>query len=148
MRNLIVLTIAVAALFAAFPVVAGEIHWQEQPSYDDILKKAKSGDKYVLIDFYTVWCSPCKQMDKETYTDARVVAFLNDMIAVKYDSEKDAGIDVTKQYRVNFWPTTVLLGPDGNEVGRYVGYLDAGDFMQVMGDYRKGVGTIAYYKRS
>jgi thioredoxin-related protein/lipopolysaccharide biosynthesis regulator YciM len=146
MRSLIGFTITVAVLFAAFPVMADDVQWLEQPSLDDVLKKAKSENKYVLIDFYTLWCSPCKQMDKETYTDAKVVAFLNEAVPVKYDSEKDVGIEVTKKYRVNFWPTTVLLGPDGNEVGRYVGYLDAGGFIQVMGDYRKGIGTIAYYE--
>ncbi len=147
MRNLIVLTIAVASLFAAFPVAAGEVHWQEQPSFDDVLKKAKSGDKYVFIDFYTVWCSPCKMMDNETYVDGDVVAFLSDMITVKYDSEKDVGIDVSKKFRINNWPTSVLLGPDGKEVGRRIGFLGPEDFLQLMGDYKKGIGTIAYYEK-
>jgi thioredoxin-related protein len=147
MRSQIGLLIAVVALFAAAPVLAGDTQWLEQPSYDDLLKKAKTQDKYVLVDFYTVWCSPCKRMDKETYTDADVVAFLQGMIPVKYDSEKGAGIGVSKEFRVNSWPTTVLIGPDGKEIGRHIGYLDAKDFLQLMGDYRKGIGTIAYYEK-
>jgi tetratricopeptide (TPR) repeat protein len=147
MRSLIGLMMVVAVLFAAFPVVAGDVHWQEQPSYDDLLKKAQSENKYVFIDFYTVWCSPCKRMDKETYTDAEVVTFLNELIPVKYDSEKGVGIEVSKKYRVNNWPNSVLLGPDGKEIGRHIGFLDAGDFLQMMGDYKKGIGTIAYYEK-
>jgi tetratricopeptide (TPR) repeat protein len=69
------------------------------------------------------------------------------MIAVKYDSEKEPGIDVSRKLRVNSWPTHILLDPDGKEVGRYVGLLNAEDFLTVMGEYKEGKGTIAYYEQ-
>ena len=147
MRSLIGLMMAVALVLAGVPAAAGDFKWYEQPSFDEVLEKAGTQDKYVLIDFYTVWCGPCKKMDEETYSASEVVTFLNGLIPVKYDSEKGVGIEVSKKFRVNAWPTTVLLGPDGKEIGRHIGYLDAEDFLQLMGDFRKGIGTIAYYEK-
>jgi outer membrane protein assembly factor BamD (BamD/ComL family) len=145
MRNLIG-AVAVVAVILTAQTGLTDVKWIEQRAYDGILKRAKSENKYIMIDFYTVWCGPCKQLDKDTYTDAKVAAFLNDMIPVKYDSEQGAGIGVSKKYRVNTWPTMMLIGPDGKEIGRHIGFLDAKDFLQVMSDYKRGIGTIAYYE--
>lgn len=138
--------VGLAMLAIGIPALAG-VDWIEHPAYEDVLEKAKTENKYVLIDFYTVWCGPCKRMDRGTYLDANVGDFLGEMIPVKYDSEKGPGIDVSKQFRISNWPTQVLLDASGNEVGRYVGYLDAADFVTIMGDFKEGKGTIAYYEK-
>lgn len=144
--GLIMLTVGLAALMTALPSLA-EVKWAGE-SFDDILKRAKSEDKHVLLDFYTVWCSPCKKMDKETYKDPKASAFINGMIAAKYDSEKGAGIKLSQKYRVSAWPTTILLGPDGEEVDRYLGYLGPEEIVKVMKDSMKGVGTVTYYRKN
>jgi tetratricopeptide (TPR) repeat protein len=124
--------------------VGAEVEWAEM-SYEDAIKTAKSQNKYVLIDFYTTWCGPCKQMDKDTYADPTVAAFLGEMIPVKWDSEKGEGIEVTKKYRVSSWPTTLLIGPDGEEIDRHIGYLNAADFLETMKNYKNGLYTVDYY---
>jgi thiol-disulfide isomerase/thioredoxin/Flp pilus assembly protein TadD len=146
MRSVIGLLVAAALVLPALPAAAGDLRWHEQPSFDDVLEKARSQEKHVIIDFFTVWCGPCKMMDKQTYSDPEVVAFMNGVIPVKYDSEEGVGIDVSKKFRVNSWPTTVLLGPDGEEIGRHIGYLGAEDFLRKMRDFQNGIGTIAYHE--
>ncbi len=132
------------ALFA--PPVFAEVAWSED-SFETILEKARAENKYVLIDFYTTWCGPCKKMDKETYTASGVQEFLSEMIAVKIDCEKGEGIEVGKKFRVHTWPSTALLGPDGEEIDRAVGFLDADHFLKVMNNYKNGIETVAYYEK-
>jgi len=143
---------AAAALLAAgfltvslAPSFAGEVDWA-QPPFDNILKLAKSQNKHVFIDFYATWCGPCKRLDKVTYQDANVVEYLNGIVAVKYDAEKDEGEVLAKKFSIKAYPTLVLLGPDGKEVDRHIGYLDAEPFLEVFEGYQNGIGTVAYYE--
>lgn len=132
----------VALLATAF---ASEVDWA-QPPYEDILKKAKQENKYVFIDFYTTWCGPCKQLEKVTYQDEKVIGYLNGIVPVKFDAEKGEGEVLAKRYRIKAYPTLVLVGPAGEEVDRHVGYLDPEGFLEVIGGYQKGIGTVAFYQ--
>jgi thioredoxin-like negative regulator of GroEL len=143
-----------AALIAALSIVllapmalaGGDgVAWSDA-SWEKILEQAKSENKYIMIDFYTTWCSPCKKMDKVTFTDAEVMKFLGANIAVKYDCDKGFGDKIADDYQVVFYPTTVVVGPDGQEVDRYLGYLGPEEYMEVIGGYTKGIGTVGWYK--
>jgi len=58
-------------------------------SIDDLEKIAAKGDKKVMIDMYTSWCGWCKVMDKKTFTDPDVIAYLNDNFhVVKFNAEQ------------------------------------------------------------
>ena len=48
--------------------------------------------KPILVDVYTSWCGWCKVMDKQTYNNEKVAAYINEKYyAVKFDAEsKDA----------------------------------------------------------
>jgi tetratricopeptide (TPR) repeat protein len=124
---------------------ADEVDWT-QPPFKNILKTAKQENKHVFIDFYTTWCGPCKMLDKVTYQDSKVVEYLNSIVAVKYDAEKNEGEELAKKFRVKAYPTLVLLGPDGKEVDRHIGYLDADGFMKTIKGYQDGIGTVTYYE--
>ena len=133
-----------AALSAAIPAAA-QVRWADT-SYKEVLAKAKAENKNVFIDFYAVWCGPCKQLEKVTYADPKVIEFLNGMIPAKWDAEKGEGIELAKDFRIGAYPTLVLLAPDGKEIDRFLGYLEPADFVRVFTDYRNGVGTVAYYE--
>ena len=136
--------LCLAIILGAVPALA-EVEWSTA-AYDEIIGEAKTSGKYVFIDFYTVWCGPCKKMDKETYVDAGVVEFLGEMIPVKYDAEKGAGIELAKKYNVYAYPTVILVDSSGEEIDRYLGYLGAEDFLKVMTDYKNGIGTVTYFE--
>jgi len=142
----ILAALCLAVVLSASPASSSEIAWSED-SFETILKKAKAENKHVLIDFYTTWCGPCKKMDKETYTAAGVQEFLGDMIAVKLDCEKGEGIEVSKEFGVHFYPSTALLAPDGKEIDRVVGFVDAEEFLTIMNNYMNGIETVAWYEK-
>lgn len=131
---------------AAFSLIAtgadAAVNWSKE-SYDQMLARAKQENKYIFIDFFTTWCGPCKRMDEKTFTDAKVQDLLNSMIAADWDAEKDPWIDLAKKYRVSAYPTLIVIGPDGKEVDRHLGYLDPAEFIQTIDGYRNGIGTVA-----
>jgi thiol-disulfide isomerase/thioredoxin len=89
------------------------------------------GKKIIVLNFFATWCGPCRAempelnryfnehkaesflllgVDAEEKRD-RVDAFLNDL-KVDFPAGIDAG-SIQKQYGVNAFPTTVLIGVDG-----------------------------------
>lgn len=60
-----------------------------------------NGKKY-LVDVYTDWCGWCKVMDKKTFTDPDVQAYLNEHFnIVKFDAEQKESI--TLNGRIYEW---------------------------------------------
>jgi thiol-disulfide isomerase/thioredoxin len=95
------------------------------------------GKKFVLVDFYTVWCGPCKKLDETTWKDQGVRDWLaKEAVSLKVDAEKNEAL--AEKYRVNVYPTVLLLRPDGTEIDRLVGYRDAKTFLSDAGEALAG----------
>src|SRR5205814_139146 len=78
---------------------------------------AKAEGKLVFIDFYTTWCEPCKRLDQLTWTDAGVGQLVGDQaVPLKLDAEKER--DLSARYKINLYPTLLVVRPDGKEVAR------------------------------
>lgn len=132
-------SILCASLAIAFfaTTAAAEVRWSDEP-YARMLERAKQENKYVFIDFYATWCGPCKKLDAEVYPDPAAEKLLNAMVSAKFDAEKDPWKPVADEFRVSAYPTLIVLAPDGKEMGRYVGYLPAPEFVEVIGGYAAG----------
>jgi thiol:disulfide interchange protein len=59
---------------------------------DEAQKLAGAENKKILIDFYTDWCMPCKELDKHIFGDSAVSKFINEYyICLKINAETDYG---------------------------------------------------------
>lgn len=86
----------------------------ETLGFEEALAKAKKENKLVFIDFYTVWCGPCKKMAKTIFPLPEVGNFYNEhFVNLKLDAEKE-GEAIAKQYNVTGYPTLLYLDTDGN----------------------------------
>ncbi len=95
-----------------------------ETSVPDALQRANGRRCAVLIDFSSPGCEPCRRLEQTTWKDASVLEWLGaHTIAIRSDPEKDPAL--AKEHRIDAYPTVVLLGADGKEKGRIVGYLDA-----------------------
>lgn len=136
------LAIGIAAFTLIATCAEAGVRWTDE-SYDQMLARAKKENKYVFIDFFTTWCGPCKRMDEKTFSDVKVGELLNTMIAADWDAEKDPWMATAKKYKVAAYPTLLVIGPDGKEVDRHLGYVDPAEFIETIDGFRHGVGTVA-----
>jgi thioredoxin-related protein len=98
-------------------------------SFEAALKQAGEQHKIVLIDFFTIWCGPCKLMDATTWRDPAVISLLNDkVVALQVDAEKETAL--ADKFSVNSYPTMVMVKPDGTVLDTLSGYLDAKTFIK------------------
>jgi thiol:disulfide interchange protein len=108
------------------------IEWQD---YKIGMEKAENEDIPVLLYFYTDWCSYCKLMEENTYSDDGVIAESRSFVAIKVEAEKEA--DVSKNYDIKGYPTTYFLMPDGAVISKIVGYTEAEPFLDEMAQAMK-----------
>lgn len=100
---------SVFILFACFflfsyakdrPTAIEKINWL---SIEEAQLKVKTDPKPVLIDLYTNWCYWCKVMDKKTYNNTKVIAYINEhFYAVKLNAETKETVEWgNKDYQYN-----------------------------------------------
>lgn len=85
-----------------------EIQWM---TFEEAMKKNKKTPKKIFIDVYTDWCGWCKVMDKQTFTDPTIIAYMNaNYYAVKFDAEQRESITFKdKEYKF------ILSDPNRNK---------------------------------
>ena len=143
--------LAAVVLFSFFMVFlnarAEEIKF-EKGTFNEVLSKAKTEKKILMIDFFTDWCKWCVELDKKVYTDNDVAEFANKkQVNWKIDAEKGEGIELAKKYAVSGYPTIVFVDGNGDEVDRIVGYIPAKDFLKKITEFSEGKNTYGTMKR-
>ncbi len=123
----ILLFVACAPLWAqATEQKQGEVHHAVADSaqvgirFEDItlkeaLAKADSLGYKVFIDCYTKTCGPCKMMAKHVFPLKECGDYFNShFVSLMRDMEEGEGVDIAKTYKVKFYPTYLILNPDGS----------------------------------
>lgn len=120
-----------------------------QSDYKTVIEQAKSQNKIVLLDFYTDWCIPCKQMEKHIFSQKRVDEILDkNFIKLRVDAEKGEGIDLARNYNVTGYPTLIFVTGEDKEIGRLYGApSNVNFFLEVMNIVQgKSVDVMALYE--
>ncbi len=113
--------------------------------FDAACKLAADRKKILVVDFFTTWCGPCKKLDKVTWHDEKVVAWLKEnAVALKIDAEAQEAL--ATKYRVSAYPTVLLLRADGTEIDRLVGYREPAEFLHDAGEALAGRDSLARAK--
>ncbi len=137
--------VAAAAAFTAglFALQSGESRAQEAVktasataikwySYQDSLKIGKQEGKKIFLNFYADWCTYCVKMEKETFRDPEVVAYLNKyFISTRVNSDRQQ--DLARKYNVQGLPSTWFLAADGEAIGNLPGYIPAKMMLKILG---------------
>ena len=86
---------------------------------DARLAAAQADGKTVMLDFYADWCVSCKEMERFTFSDARVQARLKDTVLLKADvtANSDADKALLKRFGLFGPPGLIFWTADGAESG-------------------------------
>ena len=148
-------TLAIPALILALLTLGGlraqEIDWM---SWDEAVALAASekNPKKVFVDVYTDWCGWCKRMDKDTFQNPEVAAYMSqNFYMVKMDGEgtepityKGQTYEFVAQGRNGYhqlaaallqgrlsYPTVVFLDENFQMLSPVPGYQKPDAFMQI-----------------
>ena len=100
---------------------------------DAAIKNANG--KTVMLDFYADWCTSCKEMEKFTFSDAKVITALKDVVLLQADVTENNADDqaLLKRFGLFGPPGIIFFDKAGNEIKtRVIGYKNAEDFSQTL----------------
>jgi len=132
-------------------------------SFENGMELARNMDKPVVIDFYTSWCRWCKVMDKETFNNGKVAAYLDEhFISIRLNAEQTTGkleyggrtytpAGLAKAFRIRGYPSVAYLDNSGDLIFVDPGFKKPDQFMINLryvksGCHTKGV-SIEEFKR-
>ena len=130
MKNILFITL----LFVSVSINAQEINWV---TLEEAVELQKKNPKKIMIDMYTVWCGPCKMLDRNTFKNKDVATYINNYYyAVKFNAEgndvvnyqgreftnpnyrpenarrRNSAHQLTRYFQVSAYPTIVFIDED------------------------------------
>lgn len=145
-RVFIVVLLLISSLLGAYtyPTAAvgakAEINWL---SMEEAYALNLQAPRKIFVDVYTDWCGWCKRMDKDTFSNQDIAAYVNEnYYAVKLNAESDRAFklgkapmterQVARQLGVSGYPTVVFIHEDFRTIEPVPGYQQPTQFMQLL----------------
>jgi len=112
-------------------------------TFDEGIVLAGKTNKKLLVDVYTDWCTWCKKMDSDVYTDKGVIDVLNgSFILMKLNAESDKTVhyqgrsitetEFARTVGVTGYPSTLFFDSSGKPITLLPGYVPAPKFVPVL----------------
>ncbi len=101
-------------------------------SLDAVFAKAKADNKPVFLYWGAAWCPPCNQIKATVFNRPDFIERSKSFIPVYLDGDTPGAQKLGAQFKVRGYPTTILFRPDGTELTRVPGEVDAVQYMQIL----------------
>lgn len=98
--------------------------------------RLKAADRPVMLDFYADWCVSCKEMERFTFSDARVRQTLAGWTLLQADvtSNSDEDKALLARFKLFGPPGIIFFDSQGKELGdvRVIGFQGAEQFLRTL----------------
>jgi thioredoxin-like negative regulator of GroEL len=114
--------------------------------YADALARSRESGRLLVVDATASWCQPCKVMDRATWADASVVAWVEEnAVAVQIDVDEEK--EVARALGIRSMPTVIAFR-GGVEVDRVVGLKNPGDLLSWLRGVQRGETNLDHVRRA
>ncbi len=109
----------------------GGIAWQKG-DVDAAFAAAEAQNKPVFLYWGAVWCPPCNQVKATIFNRQDFIERSRFFVPVYIDGDSASAQKLGDRFKVSGYPTMILFKPDGSEITRLPGEVEADQYMRVL----------------
>ncbi|HEX5802734.1 MAG TPA: protein-disulfide reductase DsbD [Azospira sp.] len=113
---------------------SGHLVFERVKTLAELDERIRSAGRPVMLDFYADWCVSCKEMERFTFSDARVQQRLANTLLLQVDVTENSEADKALLKRFNLFgpPGIIFFDRGGREIEgvRVIGFQNADAFLQ------------------
>jgi thioredoxin-related protein len=127
-----VLSLVALLLFGIIPSAASQslqgIQWT---TFEEGRQRSEDENKKVFLVFNADWCRYCLKMEKETFQDPTVIAYVNrNFVPIRVNSDRQQ--EIAMKFGVRGLPDTRFINEKGEVITYRPGYIAADELLKVL----------------